>query len=224
MSKYDLYLSAAAELNESNDCAVRAVAAITERDYNDIHSAMTEAGRRKRCGTPLPVIEKVLADTLPKGKRLVKLNRAELDVVTIQQLTKVLADSEHSPMLVFVRKHVAGVTGGQCHDWATERLKRIQSIWVIADGRKNPVLPAGILAGTTPEQRQARKAKGDYSRPKSTSKCGQLWALLDELAESDESVLEPKGYTHPDYEALAAKLKVSIHTAKAQHFRWRSVQ
>lgn len=224
MSNYTEYLAAAADHNETNDCAVRAVAAVTGVDYSVAHATLAEHGRKSRRGTPPAVIEAAMAVLLPKGKKLVKVDASQLDVVTIQQLNKVLAETNHAPMLVFVRKHVAGVIDGQCHDWATERLKRVKQIWVIAEGRKKPQLPDGLLAGTTPEARQAVKAKGDYSRPKSTSKCGQLWELLDLLVEGDDSILEPQGYRHPEYEALCAKLKVSIHTAKAQHFRWRSVQ
>lgn len=228
MSKaiYKQHLGEREQHGERNDCSIRAVAAATGAEYADVLAYINSLGRRKGTRTKREYTEQALEHFIGKGNKVVTLTRDQLDCATLGQVEKVLAGTEHSPVVVMVRGHAAAIVNGACADWASEHQHRVQSIYVVTSKRaKSPKLPAGVLAGTTPESRPGIKAKGDYSRPKSTSKCGQLWAYLDEqLAAGNEEVSESKGYTEPGYEKLCAKLGVSIHTAKAQHFRWRKVQ
>lgn len=53
---------ASAEVKETNDCAVKAVAIVTRLPYTEVHAAFAKHGRKTRQGTPTSVTQKVLEE------------------------------------------------------------------------------------------------------------------------------------------------------------------
>jgi hypothetical protein len=72
MSKIDRNhcASAAKELNETNDCVVRALAVATEIPYKEMHEYLAACGRKPRDGVPPWLYHKALKDL---GYKLTKL-------------------------------------------------------------------------------------------------------------------------------------------------------
>ena len=68
--------SAAEELNETNDCVVRALAVATEIPYKEMHEYLAACGRKPRDGAPPWLYHKALKDL---GYKLTKLSGPEYD-------------------------------------------------------------------------------------------------------------------------------------------------
>lgn len=195
---------------ETNDCAVRAVAAATCNNYEDVHARCQQHGRKHRKGTPTYIIEEVILSFAHQYRRVDCTN-----VTTIKSLEKLLAKHPgHSPVMVYVRRHVLTIIDGKALDWASKRQYKIESVYVIVPHGEEAVLPS--LTD------KPKKAYDATKRPRASSKCGQLWAFLDSAMEEGSNPDEAEYFGWDDaYYRFYRTLEVSESTAKAQHFRWR---
>tara|TARA_R110002167_G_scaffold243200_2_gene448776 strand:+ start:769 stop:1206 length:438 start_codon:yes stop_codon:yes gene_type:complete len=126
MTKLYQHLKTQSEkINETNDCAVKAIAVACGIQYKDAWNLARKFGRRFRGRTNSYRI------TFPaiKSKGFVctdvwnhKMNKAK----TIRSLKPLIPS--RGVFLVFVRGHVFAVRGGEIHDWSEGRCHRITLI------------------------------------------------------------------------------------------------
>lgn len=113
---------------EDKDCAVRAVTAALDYSYDDVHWTFKLYGRKDRHCTPVHITMKVI-DKL--GYYVENWTNLYRDCPTIRTFQR--KANPNLTYLVFVRKHVLCVRGGQALDWANNRCHRIQSIFVVRE-------------------------------------------------------------------------------------------
>ena len=115
---------ASAERKEHNDCAVRAVTIVTGLDYQTVHAAFIEAGRKPRKGTPRGV-------TREACKRL----GYQWEPVQVRAKTAITA--ERDPVLrsgrfvVGMTRHLAAMVDGQLIDHTKGKRKRINGAYTL---------------------------------------------------------------------------------------------
>lgn len=153
------YKAEAIRLNETNDCAVRSVAATTGVSYGEAHAALAAAGRKPRQGCTTMQIHHAIRSL---GYRVARLAAqaheitAELAIhknynvknLTTRQITmfpEFFADhlgwSNHSGILLYTDGHVVGYAGGKVHDFGASRALRVYAIYMVL---KNGTIEEGI--------------------------------------------------------------------------------
>lgn len=138
---YTTTKEASARMNESRDCAVKAVAIATGTEYEVVHAMLKAAGRRNRKGTFRAQTDKVIG----------QLGFTQIDVThqvrgrTVRTVEGELAGGNY---MVFVARHVLAVTDGVVQDWTAGRQHRIKNvIKIIRDGsveEPKKVAPAAV--------------------------------------------------------------------------------
>ena len=111
------------EMNERNDCAVRAVAHASGVEYHKIHSMFRTNGRRTR-GRTFNHISDAVMSTLKMEVRDITstVRRYGKTIRTAQQyLTR-------GTYIVFTRGHMLCIKGGEVMDWADGRQHRIKQV------------------------------------------------------------------------------------------------
>jgi hypothetical protein len=139
--------SSGRSLGETNDCAVIALAVVTSRSYAECHKVLADLGRKPRKGTfrymqeqALNILgfkfvchytkfissdfKKKIIDSYPET-----YNPKNLTVKQISMFPK--AWSHYDSLMVFTDRHVSGVKNGKVCDWAEDKSKHIQSVWVV---------------------------------------------------------------------------------------------
>lgn len=133
--------AAAVDAKETNDCAVRAVAAATNTEYAVVHRMMAENGRRSRRGTEWDVMWETLTQLGFKAE----LRRPEEFISQYPGAhARVLRSvTTHHPdrfpavwrdgksYIMNTRAHVLAIVDGVNHDWTRGRAKRAIRIWEI---------------------------------------------------------------------------------------------
>lgn len=143
-------IAASMSVNESNDCAVRAVAAVTGVDYATVHNMMAEQGRKNKRGTPWEILWDVL-DQLGYAVRTVSPHHfisrypgshaRVLRSVTTHHPDRFPAVWKDGKRYLFnTRAHVLAVVDGVNHDWTRGRAKRALRIWEVV--QKTPATDA----------------------------------------------------------------------------------
>jgi hypothetical protein len=122
---YDALNSVSKQFNETLDCGVIALAVSCDVSYEEAHTALELAGRKK--GKPTNRCMYVPAASL-FNKKLVLTNKFKSR--TIRTLERELDDGNY---LVRVTGHAAGVYNGKVVDWSTGRCKRIKEIYEVVD-------------------------------------------------------------------------------------------
>lgn len=128
---------AAASINETNDCSVKAVAAVVGCEYMIAHEAMKEQGRKNRRGAMTWEIQKAVEALGCKFERIPARtfidrypgNHKNLKTVTShhpERFGKVWDDGK--TYLLFTRSHVLAVVNGVNHDWSKGRALRAYMI------------------------------------------------------------------------------------------------
>jgi hypothetical protein len=110
--------------NEAKDCAVRAMAVLTEYDYDDVHYTFGLCGRITQRGTDWHVIEK--AAKLLRFE-MVDVTNNFFDARTVRTLGRIMR-YHRGRYLIRVRGHVLPIVNGTVYDWTKGRLHRILSI------------------------------------------------------------------------------------------------
>ena len=144
VGKSEVYLAhrnEAAAKNESNDCAVRAVAALTNTPYEVVHAMMARKGRKARKGTPWPIIIATLQDL---GFNLER--RPAYDFISRypgSHATALKSVTTHHPdrfpevwrdgkaYMFSTRAHVAAIVNGVNHDWTRGAARRCLDIYEV---------------------------------------------------------------------------------------------
>lgn len=138
---YTTTKEASARMNESRDCAVKAVAIATGTEYEVVHAMLKAAGRRNRHGTYRAQTDKVIG----------QLGFTQIDVthqVRGKTVRTVEGELTGGNYMVFVAQHVLAVTDGVVQDWTAGRQHRIKNVLkIIRDGsveEPKKVAPAAV--------------------------------------------------------------------------------
>lgn len=116
---------------EKNDCAVKAVAVVTNATYEEAHAALKAAGRRNGRGTPLPVIMaavKALGCHV-KFDDMVNHHGRNMGRMTINRVPAALPKGR---WLVLCRKHILAVKDGEVLDWTEGRRHQARFAWQVS--------------------------------------------------------------------------------------------
>lgn len=131
----------ASESDETNDCAVKAVAAVAMIPYEAARKLLKDHRRKDRKGTSFPKITKPALEAA--GYKVEQINRREFigqypgthknlrNVTTHhpKRFHKVWADG--SNYLLRTDGHIVGVVNGINHDWTKGRAFRVRQIWKV---------------------------------------------------------------------------------------------
>lgn len=107
-------------MGEHQDCAVKAVAIVAGLTYMDAHKIMKTHGRKNRETTPDRITRKALRQL---G---FKLKKIKFRAKTIRTIEREL--DPNKIYLVWVRRHVLAVRGGEVCDWSRGRLHRVKEV------------------------------------------------------------------------------------------------
>lgn len=106
------------ELNEKNDCSVRAVAIVSGLPYKEVHALFAKHGRRRRKGTPSHITRTVLR-VLGLGTTDVTKEFRGRTVLTVERELKC-----GPRYLIWIRRHLLAARKGEIHDWTAGRRHR----------------------------------------------------------------------------------------------------
>lgn len=126
-SLFSALQSQAIQNNETNDCAVKAIAIVTNTDYQTVLNMVNSRGRKQGKGTPWHVIWETLAalgyeakqvnvrrefiDNYPKGHQILK----SVTTHHPDRFNKVWANGK--TYLMCTKAHILAVVNGVNHDW-----------------------------------------------------------------------------------------------------------
>lgn len=107
---------------ERNDCSVRAIAAVTNNDYELAHNTLRMFGRKKN--------KRTTRDAMFLSIKLLGFSCREVNFEgkTVRTVQRELTNGKY---LVFVRAHVLAVVDGEAIDWASGRLHRVLNVYRI---------------------------------------------------------------------------------------------
>lgn len=134
-AEYIALNAASRAYNERRDCAVIAIAVVTDTPYPKVHELCKKHGRRNRCGTHWHIIDKVLADL---GYRTVEVSLS-YGARSVRALGPQLpADGK---FLINVHRHVCAVRNSKVEDWSIDRGLQPKNIYrVFASHESDPAL------------------------------------------------------------------------------------
>jgi hypothetical protein len=119
---------AALGLGERRDCAVKAVAAVTDTHYVDVHGLMASNGRKARQPTPTVISRKVIAALGFYTTNVTDHYKSK----TIRTLGREMKHRKGS-YLVWTSSghHILAIVNGQVCDWSEGRCHRIHQIELV---------------------------------------------------------------------------------------------
>jgi len=195
------------EHGEKRDCAVIACSVVTGRPYSEVHYELKKLGRRSKCGTPTEIIWKYV-----HAQKLVGHNISSYyEGSSIRSIGPQLPDK--GKFLVFSHKHVTAIKDGIIEDWAVDRKKYTESIYLILEEGETP-----------PKQKPLRKRSIviDYERPTKA-----VHAICDIFYEDEPIPRNAQGNDRQRWGAFRAKVVAEcvangIHksTAAVQCTKW----
>jgi len=112
------------KLGETNDCAVTAVAAVSNLPYEYVHRVFASCGRKRRKGTPFEVTQEVLK------KLNIWTDRHRFEAQTITTMGRELP--KKGRFLVRIRRHILAVVDGEVLDWTEGRRHRIRQAYKVS--------------------------------------------------------------------------------------------
>jgi hypothetical protein len=113
-------------LGETKDCAVKAVAIVTNTPYKVVHAMMAKHGRKPRRGTPMGITHKVLKELGVWVERCDDKFRSR----TVNQLKSELPKTGR--FLVRTRGHILACVNGKVMDWTDGRRHRPKEFFQIS--------------------------------------------------------------------------------------------
>jgi len=156
---YTAYTAARVAANETNDCAVIAIAAATGTDYATVRDLLAAAGRKTRHGTQraasylvldklgfdrIPVVPEMMIAQYPKAHQILKSVTSHHP----RRFNKIWSDG--NTYLFFFSGHVAAVIDGTLIDWSINRALQCTEIYKIVRRTPAPVAAPVRLAAQLP--------------------------------------------------------------------------
>lgn len=123
---------------ETNDCAVKAVSALTDIPYTHVHTHFVNFGRKPLAGTHPAVTAKVLAylgfkmvlvDPKAFIQRYPGIHKNCKSITTYHMRRFPAAWADGQRYLLCSDHHVSAVVNGVCIDWAARRAKRVFAVY-----------------------------------------------------------------------------------------------
>lgn len=111
--------------HEAADCSVRALAVACCCPYDIAHAAMHFAGRGPEQAASMNM---VIAAAASLG---FTLREIEVKSKTLRGLTREL-HGEPGTFMGVTSDHIVGFWGGECIDWARDKLKRLKLVYLVA--------------------------------------------------------------------------------------------
>lgn len=141
--KFEAVARDAKVLNETKDCAVKAVALITGVSYAMAWDALDRAGRKARKGTPTQIIFAGLRLLGYEATRMPFLQTREI-VKSYPGVHKNLKNiTTHHPrrfkkawanqpnLLMLTDRHIAAFIDGEVHDWSANNALRVTGLFYV---------------------------------------------------------------------------------------------
>jgi hypothetical protein len=125
--KYKELEKAAKAMNETKDCAVKAMAVIGDLPYDEAHCLLEMHGRLPRHGTWNHITRQALKFMDLKTEVETELWRDIMGGKTIRTLGRVMKGVK-GKFIVWTSQHVLAIEDGEVHDWTNGRLHRIERI------------------------------------------------------------------------------------------------
>lgn len=137
----DALWTASAEMNETNDCTVKALAVVTGKSYKKAHAALAKRGRKPRTGAynhqflgaledlgykAVNIDPRTIIETYPGAH-----GRVLKHVTTHHPERFPLQWSGQRRFLFGTSRHLTGVRDGEVIDWARGRAKRVTQLWEV---------------------------------------------------------------------------------------------
>lgn len=125
--KFEELQEVSKSIEETKDCAVKAVAAVTGLAYLVVHSAMCRHGRRPKSCTPNRITYEVLKHLGFKNKDVTRYYKSK----TVRTLEREMKH-RRGTYLVWTKGHILAVVKGKVCDWTEGRLHRvirIERVW-----------------------------------------------------------------------------------------------
>lgn len=128
------------DMNEYNDCSVKAVAAVTTSSYKKAHKACERRGRKGKRGMHTWDINYTVCDLgydiQEWGYEYFKEIKVKAGVknMTTKRLMPFLKNNTR--YLIFFRGHVAGVYGGELMDWTEGRKHVVTAVYEVKKSKK----------------------------------------------------------------------------------------
>jgi hypothetical protein len=125
--RYKALAASAKAMNETKDCAVKAIAILGDLSYEDAHCLLELHGRVGRSGTWNYVTHRALDFLDLKTETETELWRDIMGGKTVRTLGRVMKDVP-GMFIVWTSQHVLAIKDGEVHDWTNGRLHRIKLI------------------------------------------------------------------------------------------------
>ena len=125
MTKYDQVKKDSKSMGETRDCAVKAVAIVTNTPYKVVHKMMAKLGRKSRQGTYMEITMKVLKQLGCYVERNETITSRTISTLEAQL-------PEKGRFLVQTRSHVLACVNGEVCDWTQGRRHQPKQIFEIS--------------------------------------------------------------------------------------------
>ena len=125
MDKYRELKVAADNRGERKDCAVKAVAVVTDKPYGVAHAKLKAMGRQDKRATPYGLAERAVKQM---GKKLIKL---PVEHKTVRVFGRNL--EKDKVYLIGTRGHILGARDGKIQDWTDGRCHRIEDLYLVVN-------------------------------------------------------------------------------------------
>ena len=124
MTEFQKMMKVSKKRNETKDCAVKAVAAVSNLSYDYIHQVFQECGRKHRKGTPFRITREVL--------KILNIwaDPHQFKAKTITALGRELPAKGR--FLVRTSGHILAAVDGKVIDWTEGRRHRIQQVYKVS--------------------------------------------------------------------------------------------
>jgi len=117
MQNFKTAKEGAVRLNETNDCAVKAVCIAAEVDYEAAHAALKVQGRKNRKGAQLHMIINAVESLTGNRPILNHLSQRR----TVKTLTRKEPRLKRGNWIALTKNHALAVVDGVVEDWTAER-------------------------------------------------------------------------------------------------------
>jgi hypothetical protein len=117
-------------MNESNDCAIKAVAIVTGTPYDTIHRLFKARGRIDGTATSATMTLDVMERDLGLTISIADIRQQSGRRYTVRTIPKARPIGRH---LVYVKDHVLALVDGLVMDWTRNRMHRVEHIWTIIE-------------------------------------------------------------------------------------------
>lgn len=124
-------------LNERNDCSVKAIALATGKPYAEVHEAFRLEGRKNRSGTYKHQQEAVLTRLGFKREKFLDLKKDNGSKYTPKTVSQFCHTGN---WMVYIPHHVFAVIDGNVLDWTEGRRHRITQAWRITPIDEEPTI------------------------------------------------------------------------------------